>query len=463
MSEIIEVVITSETPTIETTAFAYLVFIAEMTEAEQPGKTATFARNSDVAEVFPNAYHPVRQAANAAFSDTNFKPEQFISVRRTPGTSEIHAFEMARGGAPVDGDIVFAVDGIDIVTVPYSDTDTAEAVADKLAAGVNELTAHPFRATVVEETGTFFVLFESQFGSNEYDVELTITGDVTATVDAAKSEDAVASAESIADVLAELGELGVSFFGVSMLSTRPADIASLAEELQGTPLLGAVRKNDPEGDEETDAEAVDHPYYNLKAAGYRDLMMYSHPEPWRFPELRNFAPTISINPDEQASTFALRSPAGLQRRRYANPRASSEAAMRAGNVNFFRRDFGVVTLWEGTVPNGDYGDIVFSEKWLTARMKERGFALIQGAVQSGSKIPYDDDGAAALESEIRGMVQDAIGAGHVTASIDPEYQVPSRADIPTAQVQSRNFPPVIVTAHWAGAVHSAQFRFVLLF
>lgn len=462
LGDIVEVLITGETAVVDRAAFGRLLIIGEFGADVFPQKYREFSGPLDVSEVFENAYEAEYKAAQAAHSDDLFKPAITIA-RRTPGTAEVHAFSVERGGTPEDSTVAFSVDGVKIADVAILAADSAEDTADKLAAGINEITAHPYRASVVEDTGSFSLLLTSQYGSNEYEVDFTVTGDVVLDDDAGNSVAAVASVETIADLLNELRGAGANFFGVSMISDRKADVEALAEYVDGEPYLAAVRLHDADGTGVTDPAGAGTAGHTLHEAGFGNTLPWFHSHRWLFPEIRNLAPTIAIDPDTQSSTFALRSPSGLPDSFYELGKTTAQTALDALNINYFKRRGGILIAWPGKTPDGGFADIKFSEFWLTARLQERVFGRIQGTVQGGSKLGYDDDGATVLESEARDMITDAIGADHVTADIDPTYETPRRVDIDSQTVLTREYPPIAVEAYWKGAIHQARFRFVMLF
>jgi hypothetical protein len=110
---------------------------------------------------------------------------------------------------------------------------------------------------------------------------------------------------------------------------------------------------------------------------------------------------------------------------------------------------GVNVTLEGTVGDGDFIDVVRGLDWLDDDMTAAVFGLMAGA----DKVPYTDDGAAMIQSEIEASLQRGINRTILAADPAPVVTVPAVADQSDADKAARHFPDIKFSATLAGAIH----------
>ena len=120
-------------------------------------------------------------------------------------------------------------------------------------------------------------------------------------------------------------------------------------------------------------------------------------------------------------------------------------------ANHYTRVAGINILREGTVPSGEFIDVIIGADWITARLQE---TIYQELVNS-PKIPYTNAGIAKIENLMRQVLNQAIQNG-ILASF--EIDVPDVADISNLDKGNRFLPDMEFTGVLAGAVHKTQIR-----
>lgn len=457
LTDIVNVVVSSNVAAISQAGFRSMLHIGEFATSVFPERLRRYAGVSEVAEDFATT-SAVYKAAQAAFSDPNdIHVEVFAVGRRVPGTAQEHEVAVT---APTSGagTIALEVDGVEFAAIDIDAGTSDDDAATALAAAVNENAAdHPFVATVATDTVTLV----SQYGANEYAVTSTVTGTATAAA-VSESVSAAASAETIADVLNAIELVDDDFFGITMTSTRQADATGLAAWLQShlTKRVGAVRLNDPDADGALDASSTTDTAYVLANGSYSQIASFFHPSPWTFPDVRAMGGRLGVDPDEQATTWAHYQMSGISPYRLSTTHRS---ALNAKHCNHYVVAGGRGTILEGVLADGEFIDIAVSEAWIQARVRERVFGKIAGAVAGGGKLGYDDGGAKVLEAELRGVMSDAIDAGHVIGpdedeTLGPVFHTPRRSTIASATAATREYPEITCDAYWKGAIHRANFR-----
>jgi hypothetical protein len=120
------------------------------------------------------------------------------------------------------------------------------------------------------------------------------------------------------------------------------------------------------------------------------------------------------------------------------------------NVNTYQLISGVGTTGEGVVADREFIDVIRFRDWLAATMSVDIFT----ALTQSKKIPYTDEGAAVIETQVRQRLEVGVTVGGIAR--DPAYTVtvPKVATQSTADRQSRKMRNITWTAQLAGSIHS---------
>lgn len=140
-------------------------------------------------------------------------------------------------------------------------------------------------------------------------------------------------------------------------------------------------------------------------------------------------------------------------------------AIREGKGQTFSERNGIVYSDEGITTGGEYIDVIMSRDYIKTRIEEALFAL-QTRV---GKIPFDDSGAAMIESCLRdvlrqagkqGIIAKAISESDKKLSDEGEYMyqvyVPPRSEVPVNDRAERKWSGITFSFMLAGAVHKTQ-------
>lgn len=140
-------------------------------------------------------------------------------------------------------------------------------------------------------------------------------------------------------------------------------------------------------------------------------------------------------------------------------------AIRDGNGQTLSERSGVVYADEGITTGGEFIDVIMSRDYIKARLAEALFAL---NIRS-RKIPFDDAGAAMMESAIRdvlrqagkqGIIAQAVSEADKELSDEGEYMytvtIPERSEVPANDRAARKWTGIEFTFVLAGAVHATE-------
>ena len=140
-----------------------------------------------------------------------------------------------------------------------------------------------------------------------------------------------------------------------------------------------------------------------------------------------------------------------------NLTSSQRSAAQNKNVNIYVTVGGVDMTEEGVMAFGEFIDVIRGVDWLQARIEERIFSRLVNL----PKIPFTDSGIAIIETEIRGVLENAIR--ETVLADDPPYTVfvPKAVDVPVNDRAERFLPDITFEARLAGAIHKTTIQGVV--
>lgn len=130
--------------------------------------------------------------------------------------------------------------------------------------------------------------------------------------------------------------------------------------------------------------------------------------------------------------------------------SGQETALETKRCNYYAANVGGfdVTLW-GTVPDGDYVDIIRGVDWLHARLSER----IWGGFYNAKKVPFTDKGIAIVESLMRAVLDAAIKVGLLESYT---ITLPKASEVDPADKAARSLSGVAFSGILQGAIHKVR-------
>jgi len=146
-----------------------------------------------------------------------------------------------------------------------------------------------------------------------------------------------------------------------------------------------------------------------------------------------------------------------------NLTATQVVNLKASNCNYYY-SVGVSVTATGITPSGQFIDTVRGRDWLASRIQNRIFSVLNNPASASNpsnpgnaapplgKVPFTDQGIAAIEGEIRAALQEGVDAGFLAANPAPTVSMPKASTLTSAQRQARNIPNGGFTGQIAGAI-----------
>ena len=104
--------------------------------------------------------------------------------------------------------------------------------------------------------------------------------------------------------------------------------------------------------------------------------------------------------------------------------------------------------------SGEWIDVVLAVIWLKTNIRERVFATIANS----EKLPYETDGAAAIEADVRSVIAEAQGYDIVADDTPISVTTPNVLDLTPAQRNTRILPNVKFSCRLSGAINGTVIR-----
>ena len=181
----------------------------------------------------------------------------------------------------------------------------------------------------------------------------------------------------------------------------------------------------------------------LIAAGYLKSRMVYHP---RNDDFFGCAEAGRILPTDPGS--ASWSDKNLSGVTYYTLTTTQRANATARNLGLYERLGSVGRTRNGKSVGGAWVDNVIARDSLVTDIQ----AAVYDVVSEGDKLPYTNEGIAAIQSAIRGVLFDAVKKGVLAASPAPVVSVPDVGDVDPSDKAARVLPDVTFDATLAGAI-----------
>jgi hypothetical protein len=141
--------------------------------------------------------------------------------------------------------------------------------------------------------------------------------------------------------------------------------------------------------------------------------------------------------------------------------ASQQAFLEANNGNHYQAYGSAKLPAQGTMASGRFIDVQQGVDWISVRMQEDVFNLLQQAAPK--KIPYTDQGFHQVASVMQARLELAVKAGILAASPAPTVTVPKVASVDPADKAIRKASGLAFAGTLAGAIHSTTIQGTLEF
>lgn len=104
--------------------------------------------------------------------------------------------------------------------------------------------------------------------------------------------------------------------------------------------------------------------------------------------------------------------------------------------------------------SGEWIDVVLAVLWLKVNIRERVFATIANS----EKLPYETEGAAAIEADVRSVLAEGQGLNIVADDTPISVTTPNVLDLTPAQRNTRILPSVRFSCRLSGAINGTTIR-----
>ncbi len=187
---------------------------------------------------------------------------------------------------------------------------------------------------------------------------------------------------------------------------------------------------------------------NLQTAGYgRTALMYHPKANSQFPGAAWAGRCLPLDPG--SITWKFMTLSGVD---YIDFTATEQGYITAKDCNSYVRIAGISMTQEGVTSSGEFIDVVRGIDFIRARLQEYVFGLLARA----DKIPFTNAGIAAIEAEVRAVMQLAIGQSILAADPAPVVLAPLASEVSTNDKANRLLPDVTFSGTLAGAIHAVQ-------
>lgn len=414
LTDIIEINISRETAAVAQTNFNVPLFISAHTKFAE--RARSYSSLTAVAEDFgvnDSAYI----AAQKLFGQV-LTPSRIVIGRRLVPSSTVSISAAAAGTYTLT-----------INEIPFAFVATGSNTAVQIAAGLKSA----YNVTPVADVTV----------TDNLDGTLTVASTVgySLAVSSNMNQANSPSTESWPTSVTAITTVDNSWYAVMIESHVEADVLAVAGQVEGMKKVFATSS----GAAAVKTTATTDVFSKLKALGYqRTFGLYSATADTEFPE----AAWVGYQLQEQpgSNTWAYKALSGAtvsvlsdtESTNIHNKSASTYETVGGLNSTIGAKMFG-----------GEWIDVIIFVDWLEARMKER----LWSRMVNSKKIPFTAAGAAIIEAEIRGQLNDGVRVGGLAPSPAPTVDVPDVLTLSTNARAQRIFEGITFEARLAGAIH----------
>lgn len=287
----------------------------------------------------------------------------------------------------------------------------------------------------------------------------------TATSVGGLSEGTITSTETWVDARVAVSTENDAFFMIGITDRTIADQLLIAANTETLEKMFAAAESTTAAVDTAPASDTTSLMAQEKALGHNNTFVLYHSladgtttDQW--PEFTWMGTLLTVDPDLQTATWNLKSLPGvtvdnLTDTQIQNVVGDQQLGSGGKNGNIYIELGGSGSTQNGKVASSEFIDVMTGVFWLTARLRENIF----NALKNSLKRPFTNAGIAVIETEIRKMLQIAIGTDFIAKDLDTwgqfGYQVvvPDISEVPDADKANRILKNVTFDATLAGAIH----------
>ncbi len=420
LSDVVEVLITRESASIDTASFNIPGVLATFTTFKE--RARSYTTTAGVLEDFGSASNVYKMALR--LFGQQLKPPSIVVGRRQVDlvTGTIGTVADSTTYSVVINDTTFSI--VSGIGATATSIVTALDVAVGALAGIN----------FTDATGSFTVAPVTPGA----DWSITASGNIVLAN--------TTVTESWPDALAAMEVVNDSFYALTAETHVKADIEALALATQSRRKVyfTSTADTDVPTTATTDIASI------LSNANYdRTSIVYSPSANTDFPECAWVGSQLPEAPG--SNDWNLKSATSVT---IASLTETQKTNLRAKHCNFFIRKAGVEVFQDGNMSSGSPVDEIIFIDWITARLEESVFFRMVNS----KKIPFTRAGATIIENDIRAVASQGVAVGGIAPN--PGYTVvaPDPLLIAPAQRAQRIMGDFILTFRLAGSVRKVIIR-----
>ncbi|WVS24491.1 tail sheath [Pseudomonas phage Psxphi15] len=414
LTDIIEINISRETAAVAQTNFNVPLFISAHTKFAE--RARSYSSLQAVAEDFAPA-DPAYIAAQKLFGQV-LTPARIVLGRRLVPRSTVSVSSAAAGTYTLT-----------INEIPFGFVATGSSTAIQIATGLKaayDVTPVADVTVTDNEDGTLTI--ESAVGYS-----LAVSNNL--------SQANSPSTESWVTSITSVTTVDNSWYALMIESHVEADVLAAAGQIEGMKKVFATSSQalDVKTSGTTDI------FSKLKALAYqRTFGLYSATADTEFPECTWVGYQLQEQPG--SNTWAYKALSGTTVSVLSDTESTN---VHNKNASTYESVGGLNSTIGAKMFGGEWIDVIIFVDWLEARMKER----LWSRMVNSKKIPFTAAGAAIIEAEIRGQLNDGIRVGGLAPSPAPTVSVPDVLTLSTNARAQRIFEGIKFEARLAGAIH----------
>lgn len=414
LTDIIEINISRETAAVAQTNFNVPLFISAHTKFAE--RARSYSSLTAVAEDFSptdSAYI----AAQKLFGQV-LTPSRIVIGRRLVPSSTVSVSTATAGTYTMT-----------INDIPFGFVATGSNTSIQIAAGLKAA----YQVTPVADVTV----------TDNLDGTLTIASTVGYSLEVSSnlSQANSPSTESWVNSVTAVTTVDNTWYALMIESHVEADVLAVAAQIEGMKKVFATSSQTAA----VKTTGTTDVFAKLKALAYqRTFGLYSATADTEYPE----AAWVGYQLQEQpgSNTWAYKALSGATVSVLSDTESTN---IHNKNASTYETVGGLNSTIGAKMFGGEWIDVIIFVDWLEARMKER----LWSRMVNSKKIPFTAAGAAIIEAEIRGQLNDGVRVGGLAPSPAPTVDVPDVLSLSTNARAQRIFEGITFEARLAGAIH----------
>jgi len=401
-------------------------------------RTRTYNTITDVAADFPSTTGPEYLAA-AAMLNQNPHPKSIKIGRLANKPTLVYEIQVSTVRNSFAYSVNVKGDGVTATTATY--TSDASATNDEIVAGlvtaINAVAANNYTAAATGGVGVQVVTITADAVANWFSIEIA---DPTALESKMTHVDAGIAADLTAILLADSAWYGfVNSYNSNAVALAAAAWAQTNRRLFMCDTSETETITTAAGNSETadDIATLDYTYSPV----------FYHPAPDQMAGAALLGRCLPLVPGSE--TWKFKKLTGV----VAVPMTATQRAnLVSRNANSYEEVAGIGMTFNGTVPSGEFIDVIRGLDALEDDIKKSVFQVLV----DNDKVPFTDAGVNMVESPVRGALRRWVQNGLLADDPKPAVTSPLVADVSSTDRGNRYLPDIAFSAELAGAVHSTS-------